>query len=372
MNIGIDQITFYIPKTYLSLESLSNKYKIPYDKFKIGLMQEKMAVLSSNQDIITQALNASLNLITDNNRHLIGMVIFATESSLDYAKSSSIYIAHLLGLNVDTSLLEVKQACFGITQALEIAENYVYLNSNKQVLIIGSDSSIYEPGSKAEPTGGAGAVSLIVSSNPRLLIFNNDSIKHSKNTYDFYRPTGSKYPIVDGHFANQMYEEMFDHVFNQFKQSSIEKLINLKAVCMHVPYSKLPLKIVNKNFNQNIAKIFLNQLKYHREIGNIYNGSLYLNLISLLDMKVLKENDLIALFSYGSGATASFMTMRVVDGYQNHLFTNDHINLINNRVELTYSEYLKIINNKNSIDYMDGPFYIAGKSKKLIKDYQRR
>ena len=46
---------------------------------------------------------------------------------------------------------------------------------------------------------------------------------------------------------------------------------------------------------------------YSRRIGNLYTGSLYLGLISLLENSShLSAGDRIGLFSYGSGAVSEF------------------------------------------------------------------
>ncbi|MDO2411088.1 hydroxymethylglutaryl-CoA synthase [Enterococcus faecium] len=49
-------------------------------------------------------------------------------------------------------------------------------------------------------------------------------------------------------------------------------------------------------------------IRYSRRIGNLYTGSLYLGLTSLLEnSKSLQPGDRIGLFSYGSGAVSEFL-----------------------------------------------------------------
>lgn len=57
---------------------------------------------------------------------------------------------------------------------------------------------------------------------------------------------------------------------------------------------------------------------YGKEVGNIYTASLYMSLLSLLEVDQPKAGSLIGLFSYGSGAMAEFFTGRLVDGYENN------------------------------------------------------
>jgi len=67
-----------------------------------------------------------------------------------------------------------------------------------------ADIAVYEKGS-ARPTGGAGAVALLIGPNAPILF---ESIRSSfvKDSYDFYKPNfKSEYPIVDGKISINEY-----------------------------------------------------------------------------------------------------------------------------------------------------------------------
>lgn len=54
-------------------------------------------------------------------------------------------------------------------------------------------------------------------------------------------------------------------------------------------------------------------------LGNIYTGSLYNGLISLIcDDSIDLSNKKVMLFSYGSGCAASMFYVHVKEGYKNH------------------------------------------------------
>ena len=79
---------------------------------------------------------------------------------------------------------------------------------------------------------------------------------------------------------------------------------------------------------------------YSRQAGNLYTGSLYLGLISLLEnSQVLQAGDKIGLFSYGSGAVAEFFTGTLVAGFEEHLRPAEHQKLLAERTRLTIAEY---------------------------------
>ncbi len=51
-----------------------------------------------------------------------------------------------------------------------------------------------------------------------------------------------------------------------------------------------------------------------QKVGNIYTGSLFLGLLSLLENSdSLKAGDKIALYSYGSGAVSEFFSVELVE-----------------------------------------------------------
>ena len=75
---------------------------------------------------------------------------------------------------------------------------------------------------------------------------------------------------------------------------------------------------------------------YNRYVGNIYTGSLYLSLISLLETRDLKGDQTIGLlFSYGSGSVGEFFSATLVDGFDKHLDIEGHKSLLNNRTEVS-------------------------------------
>jgi len=337
VKIGIDQISFYVPKSFVDLEVLAKYRGIDPNKYTKGLLQKRFSV-SLNEDIVFMAANAARNLNFDTNE--IGMVLFATESSNELSKALATNLLSELNLNSSTIAVEIKQACYGLTASLDFARGYVTLNPNKKVLLVSADIARYELGSAAEPTSGAGAVAILVSLSPRILEFTDDSSYFSEDSMDFFRPIESTFPIVDGKLSTEVYQNHFI--------KNIEKLFNVKTpnleqyqgICLHIPYSKLALKAIRSiEASERIEDIFFDSIEYNQNVGNIYNGSLYLNLIGLLDNCELLANKKILMFSFGSGATSKLFSLRIVDGYQNHLYTDIHKHMLANTEEITIEQY---------------------------------
>ena len=98
MNIGIDQLSFYTPHYYLELAELAAHHQIDPGKYRLGIGQERMAVAPPDEDIISMAANAAAPILRDCGTDGIDTVLFATETSLDQAKSAATSVHRLLNL----------------------------------------------------------------------------------------------------------------------------------------------------------------------------------------------------------------------------------------------------------------------------------
>ena len=96
--------------------------------------------------------------------------------------------------------------------------------------------------------------------------------------------------------------------------------------------------------------LFNESILYSQRVGNIYTGSLFLGLLSLLENNTtLKAGDKIALYSYGSGAVAEVFGMTLVEGYENQLKTN-RLEQFNNRKQISIDEYEKMFFRDTTVD----------------------
>ena len=98
MNVGIDQISFYVPQMYLDMTDLAQARNVDPNKYLIGIGQEKMAINPQSQDIITLGANAAEKILTDQDKEQIDLVIVGTESSIDESKASAVILHRLLGI----------------------------------------------------------------------------------------------------------------------------------------------------------------------------------------------------------------------------------------------------------------------------------
>lgn len=343
MKIGIDKIGFYAPNLFIDLRDLARKRNIEPDKFTYGLGQLQMGVCPLTQDSVSMAANAADQILTSNDINDIDLVIFATESGVDFSKSGAAFVHGLLKLNHHARSIEMKHACYSATMALEVARGHINLYPNKKVLILASDIAIYGLDNSAEPTQGAGAVAILVSKDPKLVQINHEHVFLTDDVMDFWKPNYSKVALVDGHFSSEKYQNSFLELFNKYIHDYEMTVNDFDAICMHTPYSKIGQKslrlIADEAKHEKLFTNYQHAVSLNKRVGNIYTGSLYLNLLSLLERGNLKPGDLIGMFSYGSGAVAEFFTVCPVEGYQDHLLKKRNEAMLDNRILLTVEEY---------------------------------
>lgn len=358
MKIGIDKIGFAMPKYYLDIRDLAVARGIEPDKFTKGLLQLEMSIPPASQDIVTLGAQAAFEILDKDDLEKIDMIIVGTESGIDQSKASSVFIHGLLDIQPFVRAIEVKEACYGATAALDFAKNHVMNNPESRVLVIASDIAKYGVKSSGESTQGAGSCAMLVTSNPRILELNNDNVCLTRDVMDFWRPNYSQYAFVEGKFSTEQYLGCLTTTWDKYIEKTHSKLEDFAAVCLHLPYPKLGLKGLNLLLEQesddkvkeNLLARFNESILYSQRVGNIYTGSLFLGLLSLLEnSSKLEAGSKIALYSYGSGAVAEVFSMTLVDGYRNQL-KSDRLDVFNSRERISVEEYEAMFFRDTTVD----------------------
>ena len=367
MKIGIDKIGFAMPKYFLDIADLAKARNINANKYVKGLLQLEMSIAPITQDIVTLGATAASEFLTEEDKKNIDMIIIGTESGIDQSKSASIFIHSLLGLSPFTRAIEVKEACYGGTAAIAIAKNHVASNPESSVLVITSDLAKYGIGATGESTQGAGSCAMLIKKDPSILILNDDNVYQTRDIMDFWRPNYSDFPHVDGHFSTKQYLDCLETTWNEYSKKFNKSLDDFEAVCFHLPFPKIGLKglntIVPKQENENLKdklnENFHTSIIYNQKVGNIYTGSLYLNLLSLLEnSKSLSSGDNILMYSYGSGAVCEIFSVTLVDGFEKRL-RSDRMADFDARVKLSIEEYEKMFFEKIELDENGNSSFIS-------------
>ncbi len=346
--VGIDAIGFYSSHYFLDLKTLAEKRGVDPDKFYIGLGQHKMAVPPPDEDIVTMAANAAARVISQVDIDEIDHLLFATESGLDFSKASGIYVHRLLNLSPHCRVVELKQACYSATAALRMALPMIAANPQKKILVIASDIARYGLGTTGESSQGGGAVALLLSADPRLLVISPEAGIYTKDVMDFWRPYYREEALVDGKYSCDVYLQVLLETWAEYSSLAHKEYTDFTRFCYHAPVPGLVEKAhkwlaKRNNFpleKEQIQNQLVHALHYNRNIGNTYTASLYISLLSLLDND---PEDLsgkyIGLYSYGSGCVGEFFAARVQPNYKQYLDTEWNKALIKDRVELSYDQY---------------------------------
>lgn len=139
----------------------------------------------------------------------------------------------------------------------------------------------------------------------------------------------------------------FNQTFKDYCQKYHRNLNDFAAIAYHLPFTKMGLKalrtvITEDAHSQQLLKEFDASKRYNALVGNLYTGSLYLSLLSLLANSTdLKAGDRIGLFSYGSGAQGEFYSGTISDGMHADKMADEFESVIADRVRLSVSEYEK-------------------------------
>lgn len=360
MKIGIDKIGFATSKYMLNMDDLAKSRQVDPEKYSKGLLLKSCSITPINEDIVTLGASAADDILTDDDKKKIDMIIVATESSVDQSKAAATCIHRLLNIQPFARSIEMKEACYSATAALDYARLHVEKNPESEVLVIASDIARYGINTPGEPTQGAGAVAMLIAQNPRILLLNEQSVSQTRDIVDFWRPNYSQTPYVNGFYSTKQYLDMLKTTWLEFQKRFNTSLGDFATFCFHLPFPKLALngfnKIMDKTLPENIKKRltanFESSIYYSQQIGNIYTGSLFLGLLSLLETgQHLIAGDKIAFFSYGSGAVSEIFTGVLVEGFKKQLQKN-RIQQLQKRSVLSVAEYEKIFFEEPVIDAM--------------------
>lgn len=381
--IGIDKMSFFSPHQYIDMVDLANARNEEPDKYLIGIGETEQAVVPPTQDVVTMAANAADQLLTAEERAEIDTIIFATESGIDNSKSAAVYVQRLLGLNEYARTIEMKQACYAGTYGLMQARDYVALHPGSKVLVMASDIARYGLHTPGEVTQGAGAVAMLVTENPRILELNRDNQFMSRDVMDFWRPVYAEEALVDGKYSAEVYREFFRNLWSRYKEQTGRSINDFKAYAFHLPFTKMGLKALRDilpEADEAKQADLLNEFEasrvYNKRIGNLYTGSVYLSLYSLLaNSEDLAAGDRLGIFSYGSGAEGEFYSAILQPNFRDGLIAGQMDALFEKREYLTIPAYEEVFmaglhgSEDREFDISADPakFVLAG-----LKDQQRQ
>ncbi|EGD96202.1 hydroxymethylglutaryl-CoA synthase [Trichophyton tonsurans CBS 112818] len=367
-DVGIKAIEIYFPSHYVAQSELETFLGASPGKYTIGLGQTKMSFCDDREDIYSLALTTVSSLLRKYSidPNTIGRLEVGTESMLDKAKSCKSVLMQLFGENSDIEGVDTYNACYGGTNALFNAINWVESSAwdGRDAIVVAGDIALYDKPA-ARPTGGAGCVAMLIGPNAPL-VFEPTRGSFMQHTYDFYKGDfKSEYPIVDGHFSNKCYLRALDNCYKRYQARKSSQLVNgtvgntpldsFDHFLFHAPNCKLVAKsyarllyndyladpqnpafkdiptevkeidyessVGDKSFEKTFMALTQNRFSERVQpslmaatmCGNSYTASVYFGLVSLLSNVQGKEllDKRVGFFSYGSGLASSMYSLRV-------------------------------------------------------------
>ncbi|XP_053928391.1 hydroxymethylglutaryl-CoA synthase, mitochondrial isoform X2 [Cuculus canorus] len=374
-DVGILALEVYFPAQYVEQEELERYDGVEAGKYTRGLGQQQMGFCAAHEDINSLCLTVVQRLVE--RRRLswdaIGRLEVGTETVIDKSKAVKTVLMQLFhdSGNTDVEGIDTTNACYGGTASLFNAASWVESSAwdGRYAVVVCGDIAVYATGN-ARPTGGAGAVAMLVGPNAPLVLERGLRGTHMEHAYDFYKPDlSSEYPVVDGQLSIQCYLRALDRCYavyrrkaeSQWQQAGIQRpftLDDFKFIIFHTPFCKLVQKSVGrlllndflsapnpdtatglykglqpfrgvkledtytskeveKAFQAASQKIFNQKTKpsllLSSRNGNMYTPSMYGCLASLLAQSSARDlaGSRIGAFSYGSGLAASMFSLCV-------------------------------------------------------------
>jgi len=359
---GIEGISVSIPRHFIDLGTLASESGIDPDKYYKGLGCRRMAVVTPLEDPVTMATEATRSMIRryDVDTDAIGMLIVGSESGVDAAKPIAAYVHGLLGLRSQCRTFDTQHACYGATAALQMARNWTSQHpaDGRKAIVVATDVAKYEVGSPGEATQGAGAVAMLVGSEPDILAIEPcpDAV-FTEDVMDFWRPHYSSTAMVDGKYSLECYLKALASTYTTYENASGLGWDEYDHMLFHVPFPKMAYKAFSwvhereaarhngdfPSLEDSFRQRTMPALWANEEVGNVYSGSLYLSLAGLLERHGTDiEKERLGFFSYGSGSCAEFFSGVV--GPDSAAW-RDRIGIaeaLEARVELDYDQYLDL------------------------------
>lgn len=190
MNFGIEAIEAYFPLTFIEQTDLQRYSGASQGKYTKGLGQLQLAFTLPQEDANSMALTVVSRLLERTGVHpsRIGRLEVGTETLLDKSKSTKTLLMSLFGENHDVEGATSLNACYGATNALINTLNWMGSPSwdGRYGIVVATDVAAYEQG-PARPTGGAGAIAILLGNKPKIQFspIRSSFIDHQ---YDFYKP----------------------------------------------------------------------------------------------------------------------------------------------------------------------------------------
>lgn len=376
--VGIEAMNVFGGTAFVDVMQLAKYRQLDSARFENLLMKQKSVVLPY-EDPVTYGVNAAKPLIdslSEAEKNRIEMVITCTESGIDFGKSMSTYIHHYLGLNRNCRLFEVKQACYSGTAGFQAAVNFILSQASPgaKALVVATDISrfmIVEGGeafnmewSFAEPSGGAGAVAMLVSETPYVF-----QVDVGANGYYGYEVMDTCRPVPDSEAGDSdlsllSYLDCCERAYLEYEKrvEGANYRDSFHLLAFHTPFGGM-IKGAHRTMMRKMVKAKPAEIEpdyvarvvpgmtYCQRVGNIMGATVFLSLASTIDNALLDTPKRIGVFSYGSGCCSEFYSGVTTAQGQERQRRFAIGSQLDGRYELSMDEYEKLLRGSGAVKF---------------------
>lgn len=369
IEVGIEAMNVFGGTAYLDVNELAQYRKLDTTRFANLMMKEK-AVALPYEDPVSFGVNAAkpvVDALSEAEKERIELLITCTESGIDFGKSLSSYIHHYLGLNRNCRLFELKNACYSGTAGLQMAVSFILSQASPgaKALVIASDISRFIVDNPeelanadfayAEPSGGAGAVALLISENPYAF-----QVDVGANGYYGYEVMDTCRPAPDSEAADadlslMSYLDCCENAFLEYKKRvpNVDYQKTFQYLAFHTPFGGM-VKGAHRNMMRMMTRVKPSEIEedfnqrmmpgmtYCQRIGNIMGATALLSLASTIDKGQFDSPKRVGCFSYGSGCCSEFYSGVVTPQGQEYQRRFGIERQLNERYRLSMAQYEKV------------------------------
>lgn len=231
-------------------------------------------------------------------------------------------------------------------------------------MVAESGDALSEDWSFAEPSGGAGAVAMIVSDTPHVF-----QIDVGASGYYGYEVMDTCRPLPDSEAGNAdlsllSYLDCCENSFREYQRrvGDVDFVSSFGYLAFHTPFGGM-IKGAHRNLMRKVAKArpaaieedFQRRmhpgLTYCQRVGNVMGATTMLSLASTIDNADLSSPQRIGVFSYGSGCCSEFFSGVSRQESQDRtrgLGTEEHLGA---RYELTMPEYDALLQANHAVKF---------------------
>jgi hydroxymethylglutaryl-CoA synthase len=266
--VGISGLSVSLPPYRVDLQQWCEWTNTDWEKIR-RVVGTGFRLLGPQQSIYTMAANSVLRLIQnyDVDPTRVRYLALGTESSTDNSAGaviikgmvdSALKELGLPPLSRNCEVPEFKHACLGGIYGLKNALRFLSTDGSDSVaIVVSSDKALYERGSSGEPTQGAGAVAMLLSTDPTIATIDlaEAGTASDYRGIDFRKPlinrngTGSSpdfvdIPVFNGKYSTGCYVDEMQRALEDMHRKrgidAVEHIRSVEAVFMHRPYRRMP------------------------------------------------------------------------------------------------------------------------------------